>query len=175
MTGQHRAPLPLEIFAEVAAVPLTNGGYALIDAADASFVGRWRWRWHIAGGCSNAYVLRGRLKEDGPGAAQISLHAALMDPPAGMVVDHGSGDGLDCRRGNMRICTLAQNQKNKRSIKVTHSGLKGVHQTGPRRWRAEIMSDGVKHRLGSFPTADEAHAAYVAAAKRLHGEFARAA
>ena len=42
------------------------------------------------------------------------------------------------------------------------------------RWRAEIYKDGRAHRLGTFATPEGAHAAYVAAARKLFGEFARA-
>ena len=43
------------------------------------------------------------------------------------------------------------------------------------KYRAQISIDGSTKRIGSFPTAEEAHAAYVAEATRLFGEFARAA
>ena len=37
------------------------------------------------------------------------LHRVLMEPPEDMVIDHIDGDGLNNRRSNMRICTLAEN------------------------------------------------------------------
>ncbi|MCA8339501.1 AP2 domain-containing protein [Burkholderia multivorans] len=42
------------------------------------------------------------------------------------------------------------------------------------RWVARIQHGGKQHYLGMFDTPELAHAAYVAAAKRLHGEFANA-
>lgn len=42
----------------------------------------------------------------------LFLHRFLMQAPKGMVVDHINGDGLDCRRMNLRIVTYAENAKN---------------------------------------------------------------
>lgn len=53
------------------------------------------------------------------------------------------------------------------------TGLKGVtfHRvTG--KWQAAIQVNRKSHHLGLFETADAAHAAYVASAAKLHGEFA---
>lgn len=51
---------------------------------------------------------------------------------------------------------------------------KGVSWFAPRGyWRARIAKDGRSHILGYFDTPEAAHAAYVAAAHKYHGEFAR--
>lgn len=42
-------------------------------------------------------------------------------------------------------------------------------------WCAHIRDHGKARHLGTFRTAEEAHAAYVAAAKEVFGEFARVA
>lgn len=53
-------------------------------------------------------------------------------------------------------------------------GLKGIYlHRASGLWAATIMADGVKRSLGYFKTANEAHAAYAAAARNLHGHFAR--
>ena len=75
---------------------------------------------------------------------------------------------------NLRLATSAQNSWNTRKHADNKAGFKGVSPEG-RRFVAAIMVKGVKHRLGSFDTADAAHRAYCAAAERLHGEFARVA
>jgi len=49
--------------------------------------------------------------------------------------------------------------------------MKGVQIAG-RRFSARITVNGKKLSLGRFDTAEAAHEAYVAAAKKLHGEFA---
>jgi len=95
----------------------------------------------------------------------------LMNPQNGMVVDHINGDTLDNRRSNLRVCTQAQNLRNRKMSKCSSSGFKGVYATGER-WRARITSKGDRFYLGSFDNPEAAHEAYCRAAKILHGDFA---
>jgi hypothetical protein len=62
----------------------------------------------------------------------------------------------------------------KRIAMLSWHGYKGVilcRKSG--RWHAFIRSRGRRTYLGSFPTPEAGHAAYVAAARKLFGEFAR--
>lgn len=54
----------------------------------------------------------------------------------------------------------------------TASDLKGAYRD-KKRWSSRIYADGRNYFLGSFDTAQEAASAYDAAARHLHGEFAR--
>jgi hypothetical protein len=81
---------------------------------------------------------------------------------------------------NLRLATKSQNQANIGVIKSNVSGFKGVsrYRAGEaygKPWQASIGKDGKSRHLGHFATKEEAHAAYVAAAENLFGEFARAA
>jgi hypothetical protein len=87
-------------------------------------------------------------------------------------VDHIDGNPSNNAIANLREATRSQNHQNKRSRRNTSSGLKGVTWQG-RKWVARIKRDGRNDYLGSFKTAEEAHAAYCAAAKEAYGEFAR--
>lgn len=113
------------------------------------------------------------------GGATNFLHRLILSAPRGSMVDHVDGNPLNNRRSNIRLCTHAQNMKNRRRHKTNASGFKGVsHDPGRSRirpWRAKIQVDGTEVRLGSFETAEAAYAAYCLAAKELHGEFARLA
>lgn len=55
---------------------------------------------------------------------------------------------------------------------VPSSQYKGVYKKRSR-WAARIAVNGETTWLGTFKTEEEAARAYDAAAKRLHGEFAR--
>lgn len=91
-------------------------------------------------------------------------------------IDHINCDGHDCRFSNLREANQSLNNANRRRNKTQKGPLKGVAQhpkTG--RWKSQIQVNGVSHYLGYFATAEDAHAAYVAAASRHYGEFARAA
>lgn len=65
---------------------------------------------------------------------------------------------------------------NRKTHKNNRTGLKGVYCDQRRKnkpWHAQIRVDGKKVYLGSFAASAEAFAAYVAAARKYHGEFAR--
>lgn len=90
-------------------------------------------------------------------------------------IDHRNGDRDDNRIVNLRAASQAENNGNSRRPKHNTSGFKGVGlQKTDRKWRARIKRAGRSIHLGTFDTPEEAHAAYVAAATELFGEFARA-
>ncbi|WP_143004434.1 HNH endonuclease [Halomonas shengliensis] len=87
-------------------------------------------------------------------------------------VDHINGDKLDNRRENLRICSHADNMKNRKTHRNNGSGFKGVYPDR-NKWRAKITVNGKVHRLGTFETPAEAHGAYCRAAKEFHKDYAR--
>lgn len=89
-------------------------------------------------------------------------------------IDHISGMKGDNRISNLRIATIAENQWNTALKSANTSGLKGVSWSVRQgKWRARIGVNGVMVWLGYFESKEDAHAAYGAAAKKYHGEFAR--
>lgn len=90
-------------------------------------------------------------------------------------LDHRNLQRDDNRWDNLREATRAQNCAN-RAAGRGRSGLKGAHWNAARNcWQSYIKVAGRSQFLGRFDTAEEAHAAYVAAAVMVHGDFARAA
>jgi hypothetical protein len=98
--------------------------------------------------------------------------ATGQEPPE--LLDHINCDPLDNRISNLRPATHSQNAANSRSRR---RGLKGV-RFNPRRksrpWKASINPSGKPIYLGYYATEQEAHEAYVAAAKYYFGDFANA-
>ena len=94
-------------------------------------------------------------------------------PPAGFDVDHINMIKGDNRPANLRLATRGQNIANRVVRTSSGTGFKGVVRS-KMRFAAKIKAGGKMHYIGQFKTPEEAHAAYVEAAKRLHGEFARA-
>lgn len=89
-------------------------------------------------------------------------------------VDHINGSRADNRWVNLRDCSAAENNRNAGPLCTNTSGFKGVFTaTKGLSWFAQIGVNGKQHYLGSFPTKQEAAAAYDNAAMSLHGEFAR--
>ena len=93
-------------------------------------------------------------------------------------IDHIDGNPANNAFANLRLATRAENLGNSRLRKDNPVGLKGVipkTQCGHTKYHARIRVDGEQRHLGSFDTPEEAHAAYVAKAAEVFGEFARAA
>lgn len=86
-------------------------------------------------------------------------------------VDHVNGDLTDIRLCNLRAVTVAQNTWNTRSHGKYAKGV--CYDKTARKFLARIMTHGHRTLLGNFETEAEAHAAYCAAAREHHGEFAR--
>ena len=72
-------------------------------------------------------------------------------------IDHINGIRHDNRIANLRAVSRSENLKNVRLRDENTSGFTGVHWAEDRnKWRAEICSDGVKIKIGSFDTLEEA-------------------
>ena len=92
--------------------------------------------------------------------------------PAG-VIDHINGCRSDNRIANLREADGFINTQNIRKPPSTNvtSGMLGVtavtrSKTNP--WQARITANGKQHYLGTFPTANDAHKAYLSAKRLLH-------
>jgi len=84
-------------------------------------------------------------------------------------LDHRNGNKQDNSWCNLRVATRTENMANARARKL----VKGVTRVRTGKWTAQIQKHGVKEHLGTFDTADAAHAAYKNRAAELFGEFAR--
>lgn len=84
-------------------------------------------------------------------------------------IDHLNGNRSDNRFANLRGVTRAVNLQNQRLVRSNnkHSSLLGAFKKRGR-WESKIRVDGAYRHLGVFDTPEEAHAAYVAAKRRLH-------
>lgn len=89
-------------------------------------------------------------------------------------VDHINRDKADNRWTNLREASRAENCRNRAARADNGTSRKGVHRHRNGSYVAQIQVDGEKLYLGSYPTADQAHAVYRTAARDLHGEFAGA-
>jgi hypothetical protein len=89
-------------------------------------------------------------------------------------MDHINCNKDDNRWLNLREATAQQNAANRVRRKTRLSGFKGVQETPYGRFRAVIKVHDYSIHLGNFDTAEEAHTAYVEAARKHFGEFARA-
>jgi hypothetical protein len=104
------------------------------------------------------------------------MHRLIRNPPPGKVVDHYDGNGLNNRRGNLRICTPQQNRFNLRPRKTEGktSRFIGVYQDKryPGKWYASVQCGGKVTHLGPFTTELEAALARDLKAMAQHGSYA---
>lgn len=83
-------------------------------------------------------------------------------------IDHINGDSTDNRIRNLRQATNAENHQNlRRARNDSSTKLIGVRKRF-RKWAARITVDGHTIHLGTFKTAEAAHAAYLRAKRKLH-------
>ena len=103
-----------------------------------------------------------------------TLHVAIM--PNVEMVDHKNGNGLDCRRINIRKASRGQNRINVKTEPRARSGYRGVFFNtsgrGPK-WKSGIRINKITKHLGYFDDPEQAARVYDLAAHAAFGEFAR--
>lgn len=148
------------------AIHLDKGGKATVDEADYPLVAPFRWYQDSGGYASCTH---------GPDGRPIRMHRVVMGILRGHTprIDHADHNGLNNRRGNLRVVHGNSNQANMR--KPSHgkqSRFKGVSGGRHGGWRAYIKIRPTQYNLGTHATEEQAARAYDAAAKALFGEFA---
>lgn len=91
-------------------------------------------------------------------------------------IDHRNLARADNRLSNLRLAEPGENLANRPKPKHNTSGYKGVVRNGKSQrnpWRAQIAVKRKWINLGVFDDPGKGHAAYVAAAIKYYGEFAR--
>jgi hypothetical protein len=148
---------------QVRHIDLTGGFFAIVDAADYEWLSKLTWR--VTGGYSSYACCKIANKT-------VYMHRLIMNPPQGMVVDHINGSRWDNRRSNLRVCTQAENLRNRRKAGGT-SRFKGVFWHIRRhKWLAVIGHMGKSIQLGFFEDEVAAARAYDRAAKERFGQYA---
>lgn len=130
----------------------------MIDADQLPTVKGYKWCLD-----SNGYVKNSN---------QDYLHRIIMQE-ANLFVDHVNGNKLDNRASNLRICTNADNLKNRVKLSSSNtSGILGVRFRKDRnKWYAEIQVNNQKHYLGSYINKEDAIKARLKAEIEYFGEY----
>jgi hypothetical protein len=162
-------------------IPITNRPdlFLLVDDKDFARIRKHRWsampsgRTVYAKSTSFGFTVTAHqlvLRTWSP----FNLFPGLVSAPH---MDHINGDGLDYRRSNLRVCTVAQHQANSVGQPDRRkSKYKGVAPGNGRmvgKWRASITQAGTQRHLGYFLEEEAAAQAYNAAAQKIFGEWAK--
>lgn len=138
--------------------------YALVNAEDFDRVSKHRWYLLDSNKKGKLFYAISRIE-----GKTTLLHRFIL---GGQTWDHANGNGLDCRRENLRECTRQQNNFNRKFTK-NKTGFHGVYKIRER-FQASIRINGRNKSLGYFATAEEAAEARETGAKKLFGKFHRA-
>ncbi len=160
------APELVQALAEGAKlIPLTQDKFAIVDAQDYKWLNRYKW--HIRTQKKISYA------ETQKSGKLISMHRMLLNAPPHLFVDHRDHNGLNNRKGNLRLCTNQQNLYNCRPRQGGTSRYKGVYwDKREKKFIARIVADGKRYYLGRFDDEIEAAVVYDIKAMELFKEFA---
>jgi hypothetical protein len=133
----------------------------------------WEWTGAV---CKAGY---GRIGEGGRGGRHLLVHRVAWELangpiPAGMVVRHHCDNRRCVRPSHLELgsqadnlCDMAKRRRGVRSKTGLPYGVSAVN--GGRRWRAQVWTSNHLHRLGTFPTIEQAAEAAERERIRLYG------
>lgn len=116
-------------------------------------------KWHYDGG----YIKNNTVGR---------LHRYIMNYNGENVVDHKDGNPLNNKKENLRICTTAQNNMNRRLVGNYKSKYVGITKTKNEKWIARITINNNRIYLGTFDNEIDAVRARDESCKKHHGDFA---
>jgi HNH endonuclease len=152
------------------AVALPDSWCFRIDPCDLELVSRGQWRVYRFRPVKHYVIGRAEGRRD-----YVALHRIIMGEPDGLTVDHEDGDTMNCRRYNLRVCTIEQNAMNRVNFRRTESGYRGVYKSGDGTWFSIISMGGKnkKQYLGIFNSPEAAARAWDTVALRTRGEYTK--
>ncbi len=148
-------------------IKLNKGKSAIVDDEDFAVLSKYTWFVSDTGYAKSSLWIDNEAKH-------VRMHHLIIGKPKkGEYMDHINHNKLDNRRINLRICTNAENMRNRTAPSNNTSGFKGVWwHSARKKWAARVICNYKSHNLGLYSDKKDAAKAYNEAAKRLFGEFA---
>jgi hypothetical protein len=141
-------------------IELTQGFVTIVDDDDYENLIQYKW------GIVNGYAVHGKRLSNPRRMVSIMMHRLITGAADDMVVDHIDRNKLNNVKSNLRVVTQSKNLHNSGPSKNNTTGFKGVHfHKKAKKFMASICINRKVTYLGLFKTAEEAHDAYVSAAK----------
>ena len=159
-----------KIEGDIATITLNKGYFAKVYVSDLPLISALKWialvQPRSVYAVSKQKLSKGIYKT-------VYMHRIIISSPKGLQVDHKDCDGLNNTSSNLRLATVSQNQMNMRRHS-NKDGLKGAYyHKRDNRWLAQITINRNHVYLGCYESEIEAHKAYCAASKEIHGDFGR--
>ena len=151
-------------------IQLTQGKVALVSDHQYEELSKYKWCAVFNGYLWYAFRQDGRR----PNRRGVYMHKQIMNTPPGMETDHIDGNTLNNQEENLRVCTHAENNRNKGKQSNNTSGYKGVQWSSRgKKWQARIKINGKTISLRMFANKEDAARRYDTAVFEYHGEFAK--
>lgn len=144
----------------------------IVDDEDFERLNKYKWYLGTSGYVVRVVYLGGGVKDKIQ--KQVYIHRIILNCPIGKFTDHINHNKLDNRKSNLRICSLTENNFNKKTQSNNKSGYKGVYWDKFRnKWVAQFHLNRKHYYIGRFDDKIEAAKAYNNAIIKIAGEFAR--
>jgi len=142
-------------------IKITRGMVVTVDDEDFEFLSQSKW--NVYRRKDIVYAKRHTPTNEG-GRTTEYLHRVVLARAMGRMIakseqtDHINGNGLDNRRGNLRVATAAQNNRNcRRRVKNPLSQYLGITwRRDLEKWQARIGLSGKNVSLGCYAKEMEA-------------------
>lgn len=156
----HRHINKIKIEGDVAKIFDNHDNFALVDTEDLDKLSKYYWYresrgYWIASENNNIYY----------------LHKFVLNVGKESQVDHICGKKYDNRKSQLRKCTIAENQRNRRLSKKNKTGVIGVYLSKNNSFIAKVSVKGKEIRLGTYKTIEEAIDARNKGVKKYYKEF----
>ena len=140
-------------------IPLTKGYKAMVDDEDYEMlVAVGKWHAHRSRNVEYAEHLTPHVNGK---QTTVKMHHLILHTPRGMQIDHIDGNGLNNQKNNLRVVTNRINHMNRKwERKSQYPGI--TWERRRKHWVAQAQINGKHIHIGSYPTEELAHQAYLA-------------
>ena len=161
-------------------IPLTQNKYALVDDEDYEYLSKWKWHAHKGSSKYTYYAVRTSYDN---GKTQVRMHREIVlryTANNKEEIDHVDRDGLNNKKCNLRICSISENNFNRRNWGSLPKGIKLNKSTYKKKngeikeylkYQARISVNGKSVHLGNYNNLENAIDSYNNASKKYYPEY----